>query len=429
MDDRYDNRDGNTGYGATLRNEYELGDEQLAELAPQLSALLVVAGTLPVTWLLPSVVGYALAGVFVCALLAYELALDGVPERFSPVTILFGLYWLLLFPQFAITGRISFLPYILLTPLTIGALIIGAPRLVERDPQRYAATLTGIVVVLTAIGAVLLLSYHLFGTSFPYTGHGVLGWYPYRIASVFTNSNYFGFAAAIGTLSALYLALEQNRELWRRLFGVLAIATVFSNNRTALVAGLLGALILVRQSNVRITRRFSVPVVTGLVLGSTLLVTQVVQMDYFELAWMSLIGRLRAWEFVFLEATSNPVIGSGFDVEFMVHNSYLGILLHAGFVAGWIYILAIVWAIATGAIRMLSGTLWDAYVFATLVFVAVYMTMESTTIGGLSMSSLLIALYIGLAARPTGGPFDVALRDIIAAFEEGRNLIDRRLNP
>lgn len=369
-----------------------------------LPALMILAGLTPTTWLLPSRVGYFLSGAFVCGVLVVGLWADGFPRRMSWVAVILCVYWILLIVQYLSTGTDTFVPYLLLTPLAIASLVIVAPRLIARKPTVFAATLALLVFSLSLVGFGLLFAHYRYGVDAPYLGRPVQETYMLRTASVYGNSNHFGFAALLGTLSGLYLTLETRRWSWAGVTVVLAVALGLADSRSAIVAGVLGAVILFGAAD----RRVGAVVSAVVVAGSGVVYTS----PTFDAALASaadrLAGRIELWRQTWRAATVDPVIGAGFSTNIRVHNTYLGVLLHAGFVAGGVYLLAIAAALVVGAVRATSGELWDAYTFATLVAICLHLVAETSTIGGLTTGGLALALYLGLVTDAWG--VDVPIR-------------------
>lgn len=365
---------------------------------PAFPAFALVAGLAPVTWLFSSTLGYLLSAAFVASFLAYRpvFSFSVTSRRMRILIALLLTYWVLLIVQFLVTGTLTFLPYIVLTPISIVSLVVIAPRFVHADRTTYAAGIASIVLSLTLIGFLLLAVHHAFGLSFPWTGHQALGEYPWRISSLYGNSNHYGFVAAVGLLAALYLSLETRRRLWMAVAAVVFVGLVLSNARTALVAGSLGAVVLLIRTDLRLG-------VAG-VLGAVVAVLVASRFPFFdvyiEFAWTSLMGRLAAWRVVWAEAMANPFIGEGFDTGLVVHNSYLSIVLHTGIGAAVLYLLAMWFSFAQAGLKAITGGLWESYLFATLLLITIQLVTETATFSGLSTESLLLGIYMGLAVYP-----------------------------
>ncbi|WP_255167314.1 O-antigen ligase family protein [Natrononativus amylolyticus] len=370
------------------------------DLPAAVPALLILAGLAPTTWLFPSSVGYLLSGAFVCALVVYGLWATGLPERLPWVAVVLGVYWLGLGVQFLVTGDRTFLPYLALTPLAIAAFVVVAPRLVARKPTAFAATLSLLALGLSVIGFALLVAHFRYGFQAPFLGDHVHEVANVRTASVYTNSNHFGFAALLGALSALYLTLENGtrRWFWACVTVCLAVAVVLSNTRSALVAGAAGVVILFGG----LDRRLGIVAAVATVGGAV----AVAIFSLFERAVLSalatLLVRFDAWNSAWQAIVADPVVGNGFATGIPVHNSYLGVLLHTGVVVGGVYLLGLAAAGVVGALRAVRGDYWNVYAFAMLVTVCVHLAVETSTIGGLTTGALALALFLGLTTDSWG---------------------------
>lgn len=359
-------------------------------------ALFVLTGLAPATWLISTTLGYIISAGFLLLLTAYVFfdQQTGVESIHTIVITLLILYWIGLIVQFGITTTMGYLPYIFLIPIVIVACMIVAPRLVHTNPLQYAAVLVSITVALTVIGLILLHLDLTTNMSFRFTGRRVLGDYPYRIASIADNSNRYGAIASLGFITAIYLRIETSQRRWTIATTFLLVGVILSNNRTALVASVIGALVLlVGQSRYSVTTLITGSV--GIALAALALPAQ-----YYEAADASLQARFDSWKLVIAEITSSPFVGAGFETILTVHNAYLGILLNAGLVAGLIYLLALTIAFGHALVKALWGSVWDIYVFAMLVTIGIRLTTSSFTIGGLTEMSLFLALYVSLAAYP-----------------------------
>ncbi|WP_148857887.1 O-antigen ligase family protein [Natronococcus pandeyae] len=293
----------------------------------------------------------------------------------------------------------TYLPYVFLTPLSIVALVLVAPQLIRYDPLRYAISLSTLVVAFAVIGYLLLLSHHYLGVDASWTGRDSIGGYPVLITSVFENPNHFGIVTTIGTVSVIYAWLETRRTLWAVAIPVLVVAILFSYSRTALAAGAVGTIVLLFKED----RRIGIVVGTAAIVGLLAIVYHPFFEEYYRLADESFAGRMDVWEEAWLAATVDPFVGAAFDSGIRHHNSYVSVLLNAGFVAGGFYLLAVGGALALAARKSIRGDRWDAYVFATLLVICIQFLTESTTFGGLTTMSLLFGLYAGLIVQlPTG---------------------------
>ena len=68
-------------------------------------------------------------------------------------------------------------------------------------------------------------------------------------------------------------------------------------------------------------------------------------------------------------------------------------------IAGTLYLGALIYAVGCGIRR--RWTLWTGFVVGTAASVLIYMFFESLILGGLSTSSVVLGLTVGLMLLPT----------------------------
>ncbi|AGB39028.1 O-antigen ligase family protein [Natronococcus occultus] len=363
-------------------------------------AAIVLAGAAPTTWLLESTVGYVLAGAILAALLAAGIARNAEDGRLETVVLerlvvaVLALYWLGLVGQFALTGSLSVLAYVVLTPIVVLTLWYGCLPIVLADPRSFLGGFVGTVSALTLLGVGLLVLEWGTALAFPWTGNNVFGIPGLRVASIYGNPNAFGFAAAVASLGALWATLETRRRRWAATLPVPLAGLVLSDATMALMAfGAATAVLLVLRS----------PTLGLAVAGSG----AVLAVGFFQTdlgaSYLTLLverggsERVAFWTAALSRAAENPLVGAGFDHGLPTHNSIVAIVLNAGVLVGGLYVLVIAGAVRSALAKARTGTPWDGFVLAAMTLLVVQMLTESFTLGGLSTTSLVLATFVGLA--------------------------------
>ncbi len=368
-------------------------------------ALLCVLGSICVTvWFLPSQTGYVISGSMLVVALGYGV-LVGVPVRTDRVFLgLFGLYWLLLAGNYLVTRTEPLLLYVLVTPIAVGATVVVLPEFIEDDRMLFTKLIVVLSVVLTIIGvAMLAMETRTEQELFTYVGDSVLGYEGYRIISLFDYWNTYGFMMMVGFLSTLYVYLEERRPVWALCLVVVFVGLVLSDGDASYVGVGAGGLVLVAGYSLYALAGF---LILGAFGAGAMLWTGQLQ----TLLESGLTGRVLLWEASIRRLQDDPYVGIGFKDNAAeiypysdwpnpagTHNSYIHILLNTGVIAGTVYLLAL----GYGALRsfwIVSST-WDLYVVGTLTAILVHMCFESVTLGGLSMTSVFLGLYLGLGLR------------------------------
>lgn len=357
-------------------------------------SLLILAGLAPVTWLFPTTLGYILSGSFVLAMLGLSIYNGSVLRVQRPVFIGLGVYWLVLVAHLVFTDSTGIIPYILLLPLVVVALMTGGAHLIENDPTGFA---TGVVVLsstLVIIGLVILWGY-LWGwwPAISMTGRPALGLFRLRIASIYGNSNHLGFTAAFGALSATYLWQTTKQNHWRIFIGFLIGGTAMANARTSLIAGVVGIGIIVIHTRRQAMRLVPLGVLAAAGFAVTLLSGFVTEL------LSSLLLRLETWGVTIQAIAAEPWIGAAWSSSFGTHNIFLTVIHQTGIIGGVSYIAIHVLALMYAARRSFDGSTFDRYVFAVVVFLLTTQFFSTSSLGGLTTPSLLLAVFIGLAAR------------------------------
>ncbi len=394
-----------------------------------LPVLCIVAALSTNTWLVASSVGYVLsvsalsvAGIYLVFLSDTELRVDLV------FLALFGGYWLVLTAGWFVDWSTDRLVYVLITPLSVFVAVFLLPSVIDRttDRRQFVTILTALGALVAVTGfAMLIAETVLEVATFPWTGGFVLGHSGYRTNSVFANPNTYGFLMMVCTLTALIHLADRGPGLLNLSAIVLCSLAVLTSDSTASLLGLGTGVALVLAVSFR---KSALVVLLGSVATAGVLVATGLLGTVLSLlparagalidALFSVRGTL--WVASIERLMEDPLTGIGFSntadeiapyvpdggpVGFGTHNSYINILLQTGFVAGTLYLLALLYAVVKAVTSAFTTRFsprertdwWPVYVASVLVAILVAMTFESMTLGGLSMNSVLLALYLGLA--------------------------------
>lgn len=396
----------------------------------------IVAALMVNTWLVPSVVGYVVSALALAGAGVYVLFVSDAEIRVDVLfAVLFCGYWIVLAAGWLVDGSTNRLLYVVVTPLSVIVTVVLLPAVIDRYRGEFIAGLTALGAIVAAIGFGMLFVEMALGISIHWwTGGLVYGVPGYRTNSVFANPNTYGFLLIVCTISAV--AHVANRGPSTAGVGalVLCVAAIVTSNSTAALMGT-GFGLAVFTATVR--RRLAIALlaggtlaVVGLIVGvSTGLLSGFPVLGPIE----ELVGSLLAVRFVLWQASIerllvDPLVGIGFadtaseirpfvpddgPIGYGTHNSYIHILLQTGLVGGSLYLLAVLYAVAKAIYSALLdyrpapttngiGRWWPIYVLATLTAILVALVFESMTIGGLSLDSILVGLYLGLALSLSG---------------------------
>ncbi|ELY55492.1 hypothetical protein C491_17312 [Natronococcus amylolyticus DSM 10524] len=368
--------------------------------AVYIGVAIVFAGLAPTTWLLEPTIGYLISAGMVlpiCYLGVISITSRGrvgVSRSATPVLGLFVAYWIGLVLQFILTGSVSIVPYIVLTPTLVVALFFFAAPIIIKAPRSFLRGFVGAVGALTVLGIVLLILEHTTSASFPWTGNNVFGLPGYRIASIYANPNALGFVTAVASLSALWGVLETRRPTWGMAFVVVFVGLVLTDATMALAAFLAATVTLFVLRAPALGVGFAV---LSTVAAVGFLLTEV------GLSYLTLIverggsERLEFWQVALAHAAETPLVGAGFDHELQTHNSFVAIVLNLGYLVGGVYILAILGAVGVAWRKARTGSPWNEFVLSMLVLLMFQMLTESFTLGGLSTESWLLATFVGVS--------------------------------
>lgn len=364
---------------------------------PLLAVLAIAASIAPTTWFLSNTQGYLLIGGMLCFIVLYGVVLTSVQLTLDPAFfVLLGGYWLGLIAHYQYHAPHSeLLSYVLLTPLVVFAIIVILPRFVEGRRETFAMGVTVLAVIVALIGAWMVWRPETFGSGVPsWVGDEVMGLYAIRTTSVFHNPNSYGLFMMFGSLAALYTVLVRGGLVWLASLGICLLGLFMSEGDAALIGFGIGS-ILVLAGRSQLLSFFGIG--AGVVALYGLIRIGHVP-DVMETTLMSRVDR---WVLSLERLALDPLWGIGFvDPGPEIggargpHNSYIHVLLSTGVIAGSLYLGAIVYAVGQGVRR--HWTPWSGFVLGTMAGVLTYMGFESLFLGGLSVSSIVLGLFIGL---------------------------------
>lgn len=363
---------------------------------PLLAVLAIAASIAPTTWFLPSFQGYLISGAMLCFIIGYGVLFADLRITIdSAFLILFGGYWIGLVVHYLYLPNPNLLEYVLVTPVTVFATVVVLPRFVETRPQTFAMGLVLLSVAVMGIGVLMLWGLlPAGGGAERFVGQTVMGLSSIRTSSVFYNPNSYGFFMMVGSLAALYLVLARGGLVWFATLG-LCLLGLFMSEGDAAILGLGSGLILVLSGRSRLLSFVGIGV-------SIAAIYAMIRVGHFsEVMETTLMIRVDLWVLSFERLAVDPLWGIGFvDASSEIggthgpHNSYIEVLLHAGVIAGTLYLGALIYAVGCGIRR--RWTLWTGFTVGTAASVLTYMLFESLILGGLSTSSVVLGLTVGL---------------------------------
>jgi hypothetical protein len=364
---------------------------------PLLALLVIATSILPTTWLLSSDLGYLIAGATLVLVIVYGVLFTGISFTFdSAFLVLFGGYWLGLVAHYQYHSPHSeLLVYVLVTPIAVLATVIVLPRFVEGRRQTFTMGLALLSVLVALIGVWVLWQPGTIDTELPeWVGEEVMGLYEIRTTSVFRNPNTYGFFMMVGSLAALYTLLVRGGVVWIVALGICLLGLFMSEGDAALVGFGIGSILV-------IAGRSQLLSFLGIGAGVAALYALIRIGHLPEVMETTLMGRIGLWVLALERLTLDPLWGIGFgnaseELGTMhgPHNSYIAPLLNSGVIAGSLYLGALAYAFANGIRR--RWTAWSGYVVGTASGVFTYMMFESLFLGGLSTSSVVLGLFVGL---------------------------------
>lgn len=368
---------------------------------PLLAVLAVAASIAPTTWFLSNQHGYLISGAVLCLIIVYgvlftdlRLAID------SGFLVLFGGYWIgLVVHYFVYSPNPRLLQYILITPIAVFATVVVLPRFVKGRRQTFAMGVTLLSVLVMAIGVLMLWQSRTADAQmYAWVGQDVMGLYPIRTPSVFANPNTYGFFMMIGSLAALYTVLVRGGIVWFAALGLCLLGLFLSEGDAAILGFGVGSILVLSGRN---------RLLSFIGLGASIVAAYVmIRVGHFsQVMETTFLGRVDKWVLSLERLALDPLWGIGFvdagpEIGASVgpHNSYIEVLLHTGVITGTLYLGALVYAVGCGIRK--KWTQWTGFVVGTTASVLLYMVFESLLLGGLSTSSVVLGLAVGLMLLP-----------------------------
>ncbi|WP_247730602.1 O-antigen ligase domain-containing protein [Halovivax limisalsi] len=365
--------------------------------APRWRALVpiavILAASAPVTWFVSSETGNLLSAAILSLVAGYGVVAANVrPWTDAAFLVPFGGYWVGLVGYYVLFPSPVLLRYVLATPVVALATVIVLPQLVAADRATYTAAVTAVAVALVAFGLGLLALERWTGvaTGAPnWVGQPVMGYGAIRTVSIYHNPNTFGSVMLVGTLTALYTALTRRGLLWALAVLVCVVGLVLSEGDHAIVGVAVGTPLVLSG----VDRRLAIGSIGGLVVGAAAWIRS----GHVETVMQTtFLGRVYRWVEALELLSTNAAWGIGFDRigSYAVHNSYLHVPLATGLILGGLYVASLWYALGRGL--RARWTAWTGYVVGTGAGFLVALAFESTTLGGVSVTAVLLGLYVGL---------------------------------
>jgi hypothetical protein len=393
---------------------------------PLLAVLVIAASIAPTTWFLSSEQGYRIVAAVLAFVIVYGLVFTSVRLTLDPAfLVLFGGYWLGLVAHYRYhSPHPELLDYILITPVAVLATVIVLPRFIEGRRQTFAMGLTMLSIIIALIG-VWLLTQPETGGAPGWVGDEVMGLYAIRSVSVFHNPNTYGLFMMIGSLAALYTLLVRGGILWFAALAICLLGLFMSEGDAALFGFGVGSIIVLAGRS---------RVLSFLGIGASVAALYaLIRVGHVpEVMETTLLSRVDRWVLSLERLALDPLWGIGFvdpgpeiNGARGPHNSYIHPLLATGVIAGSLYLGALAYAIGAGIRRRWNP--WSGFVVGSGAGVFTYMMFESLFLGGLSTSSVMLGLLVGLmlASDPYSGdeePRPLTANDALATSRAARAL-------
>lgn len=385
--------------------------------------LIVLTASLTLSQFVPDMVGYVLT---LCVYVAFIGSLI-VTDRFAVVY-----HWaitpmiLLIWALFALTTVID--------PTAAGVLRFGAftvitgvnlfvvPAIIERETFHSVLATTAGAAVLIGLPTVFLGSYEIAGFTIASwdTTRTLVGVVFHTPVSIFDNPNYLSGFAAMGVVASGAMFARLRTPLTVGVFGLNTLGVVLAGGRAALLA-------LVAAGGLYVVYRlFGRAAMAGLVAFGALAVVVGFAM-VFEIipgpdaiAQVNLGDRRATWSAAYEAVRGRPLLGwgPGNDAELLAdylrdsvdvtttHNSYIRMFLISGVLGGGAYLVFSISAVAIGVQNARSETVFTVLL---LVMFLVLQLFAGMTIFGLSLLSILGALFVGYvqSSSPASKTMDV----------------------
>ncbi|MDG5820255.1 O-antigen ligase family protein [Natronococcus sp. A-GB7] len=363
-------------------------------------ALLPLISSLAVTsWVVSQRVGYIMTGALLVTVAAYGVLMPDIRLQFDAAfLVLIGGYWLGLLVHYYYAPHTELLQYLVATPLAVVAAVVVLPALIDGRRQTFTMGLTLVATLVALVGiGMVWQELQTSETLYDSVGSSAFGIDGVRTSSIFHNPNGFGFVMMVGSLTALYTFLARRGIVWLSALMICLLGFVLSEGDAALVGFTAGSVLVLSGFD----RRFGFLGIAVAALGVYVAIRLGHVGNVMETTLLGSGNRVDRWVASLGRLAEDPMLGIGFaDTAEEIgesrgpHNSYLYPLLNTGIIAGSLYLGALVYALGQG-IRT-RWTPWRGFVVGLTVAIFLYMGFESLFLGGLSPSSIMLGLCLGL---------------------------------
>ncbi|WP_340604282.1 O-antigen ligase family protein [Halalkalicoccus tibetensis] len=407
---------------------------------PLLAVLVIAASIAPTTWFLSRDLGYLIVAGVLCLIIAYGVLFTSVRLTIDPAfLVLLGGYWLGLVAHYYYFPHSELLQYILVTPIAVFGTVVILPQFVEGRRQTFTMGLTVLSVIVALIGVWILWQPGTIDSELPNSiGGEVMGLYAIRSTSVFHNPNTYGFFMMVGCLAALYTVVVRGGLVWIAALGICLLGLFMSEGDAALIGLGVGSIVVLAGRSQWLSFFGIGAGVVGLY--------GLIQVGHVpEVMETTLMSRVDRWVLSLERLALDPLWGIGFvdpgpeiNGARGPHNSYIHVLLNTGVIAGSLYLGALAYAVGSGIRR--RWTPWSGFILGTGAGTFAYMGFESLFLGGLTTSSIVLGLFIGLMlltdpsseerdSEPATAKYALVTSRAGRAFDSFRSSSDNRQAP
>ncbi len=372
-------------------------------------AAILLAASLSVSTFVPQMIGY----LFIAGVCMFLVGILIITNKFSIVyhrTVLLPL--ILIWFLFTLTTALD--------PTRAGILRLGAftlitginlfvvPAVVNRTALHNVLAYITAVFVIVGLPTVFIGSYGIaeFMISPWHTTREIFGIVIHTPVSIFNNPNYLSGVAAIGTVAAGAKFVRSRTLLAAGLVGVNALGVILAGGRAALLAlvvvGVLyGVYRIFNRTAMAITIFFGI---LATLMGFAIFFNIIPGPS--AIANVDLNNRRTIWTAAYEAVLNRPLIGWGPGKDKMIlaeymgnsdqvwgtHNSYIRMFLIGGILGGGAYLIVTLSTVILGLRNAHSERLFTFLLLMTFLILQLF---EGMTIFGLSLLSILGALFIG----------------------------------
>lgn len=368
---------------------------------------IVACSVLPYTTIFPKRISYLIVLVSYSVASVYLICKN--PEIHASKKVL---YPLLIISALLIGNSILNLAAdsLVRTPIFIFAIFVNIFLIggrIDINSFSKVVSLLGALFVIVGFPTVFLQEYSLLGielTSY-YNSNRLLSVDFFMLNSIMYNPNPFGQFVGIGTLCATWRYYTHRKKFSASLVGINGIGLLLTQSRGAIFATFVGATLAVLY--VQRYDLFRVGTVVTIAFAGFFTVGYIYGLDF--LPNISFTRRLELWRAAVSASFESPIIGTGpgltsetispylpskYNVT-VVHNSFLRILVSSGIIGLLSYLY-----IYLGTVKNLLKISRDptsGFLVCLLVTGMIMQLFESFSFLGISSSSILSAIILGLA--------------------------------